>query len=382
MRVGRREQAAAPDAELARLTQAVADLTARLDSRDGAHSELAAAVHAANIRHDVVAEHLAALAGKELIAAVDARVDDLAAQLDALRVSVSTLEARLQSVGMVADPAEGSVDAVAVSPDRYAPAPAGEPWTEEYNAAHRAFVSAELDDPTLLTRFRDGDRLPDDFGIGFDERVVEFPWLAARRLSGTVLDAGSTLNHLHVLGRLRAHMDALHIVTLEPEGAVFPHLRVSYLYADLRTLPMADATYDRVLSLSTLEHVGMDNAVYGHEAEAAADPQAELLTATRELWRVLKPAGDLYITVPTGAPDRFAWVRNVTPDDVDAVAAALAPSSSAVTYFRYDAHGWQTTDRDGVEGAHYRDHFTAGPVGADRAAAAGAVACLHLVKPG
>ena len=38
-------------------------------------------------------------------------------------------------------------------------------------------------------------------------------------------------------------------------------------------------------------------------------------------------------------------------------------------------------ERDDVADARYRDHFSSGPVGADRAPAARAVACLHLVKP-
>jgi hypothetical protein len=52
-----------------------------------------------------------------------------------------------------------------------------------------------------------------------------------------------------------------------------------------------------------------------------------------------------------------------------------------VSYYRYDAGGWQLSDHAGVQDAKYRDHFTSGPVGPDRAVAAHAVACLHLVKP-
>ena len=90
---------------------------------------------------------------------------------------------------------------------------------------------AELDDAELLERFRAGADLPPGLGRGLDERVVEFPWLAAQRLAGRVLDAGSTLNHLHVLRRLRPRTDDLHIVTLAPEERAFPQLGVSYLYS-------------------------------------------------------------------------------------------------------------------------------------------------------
>ena len=73
-----------------------------------------------------------------------------------------------------------------------------------------------------------------------------------------MLDAGSTLNHAHILQRLRPAMDKLHIVTLAPEERAFPELDVSYLFADLRDLPLSDDVYDQVVSISTLEHVGLD----------------------------------------------------------------------------------------------------------------------------
>ena len=103
-----------------------------------------------------------------------------------------------------------------------------------------------------------------------------------------MLDAGSTLNHPHVLIRLRPRVEELHIVTLAPEPQSFPFLDVSYLYADLRELPMRDGTYDRVVSISTLEHVGMDNAQYGDASPRSPTPPRDLAAAMGELRRVLQ----------------------------------------------------------------------------------------------
>jgi hypothetical protein len=61
-----------------------------------------------------------------------------------------------------------------------------------------------------------------------------------------MLDAGSSLNHLHVLRRLRPRVERLHVVTLSPEERSFPQLSVSYLYADLRDLPIRDESYDHI----------------------------------------------------------------------------------------------------------------------------------------
>jgi SAM-dependent methyltransferase len=243
------------------------------------------------------------------------------------------------------------------------------------------YVSGELEDAELLARFRTGEPLPEGLGAGFDERVVEFPWLAAQRLGGRVLDAGSTLNHLHVLARLRPRVDDLHIVTLAPEAEAFPQLGISYLFADLRKLPLDDAVYDRVLSISTLEHVGTDTTYYGGETHVAEDPQRELLAAVAELRRVLRPGGDCYITVPVGRGERYDWVRSLTPDQVDEIAAAFEPATREIEFFRYAGGAWRRSDREGVADAGYRDHFTSDGVGPDGVVAAEAVACLHLVRP-
>jgi glycosyltransferase involved in cell wall biosynthesis/SAM-dependent methyltransferase len=368
-RVRRRAPAA-----VRRLARPAASRAAALEALRRQNEELRAEV--AEVRTEAALAQATDLAElRRLRTRMDA-AEEAAREVERLRRALVRQEVHLREGPT--DPALAADLALDLGP--YPEAPAGEPWSEEYTARHRELVARELDDPLLVGAFRAGERLPDGFGTGFDERVVELPWIAAQRLGGTVLDAGSTLNHTHVLARLRPRMDDLHIVTLAPEADAFPQLHVSYLFADLRDLPIADERYDRVVSISTLEHVGMDNDYYGTPGGVADDPQRELLAAVRELRRVLKPGGDLYVTVPVGEPDRFAWVRSLSVAEVDQIADAFEPAESAAAYYRHHPSGWQLSDRDGVAGARYRDHFTSGPVGDDRVVAAGAVACLHLVR--
>src|SRR4029077_3689623 len=105
------------------------------------------------------------------------------------------------------------------------------------------------------------------------------PWLFGQGLAGRVLDAGSTFNHEHILDRALPLVDDLTIVTLEPEAWAYPLRRVSYVFADLRALPFADAQFDLAVSISTLEHIGMDNTMYGVTARRAADPAGEVARA-------------------------------------------------------------------------------------------------------
>jgi SAM-dependent methyltransferase len=299
------------------------------------------------------------------LADASARTDDLARQVNELHAVLQGQSMLLSQPGL---PTETDVDAYPEAPE--------EPWSEAYNAAHAAFVGHALDDAALIDAVRDGGALPDGYGRGFDERVVEFPWLAGRRLSGTVLDAGSTLNHLHVLRRLRPRMEELHIVTLAPEDRAFPALKVSYLFADLRRLPMGDGVYDRVLSLSTLEHVGLDLEHFGANGGQAEDPQEASLAAAAELRRVARAGGEVLITVPIGVPERFGWVRTFSSEELDALIARFDPVEVDIAYFRHDG-GWQRADRASVADARYRDHL-GGEAPRNGIVAAEAVACIAL----
>jgi SAM-dependent methyltransferase len=303
-----------------------------------------------------------------------ARLDDLAGQVDVLRAQLEQGSEFMASFGL-----GGARPEVVERPHDGLPAAPEEPWSHVYNDAHRDFVARVLDDPRVLARFRRGERLDAGYGIGFDERVVELPWLFTRDLSGRLLDAGSTLNHPHVLARLLPRVDELAVVTLAPEAEAHPYLGVSYLYSDLRDLPLRDGAFEHVASVSTLEHLGMDTTHFGAATERAGDPGAELARALGELRRVLAPGGSLLLTVPVGAPEDFGWLRVFSPRDLERALQAFGPADARVSYYAYDAGGWQIADEATAAEARYRDPFTQ-PVGEDRAVAARAVACVELRK--
>ena len=305
------------------------------------------------------------------------RTEDLVEQVDELRFDTGRAVRFFDSFGL----AGSELPEQQILAGGALPRAPVEAWSENYVEAHREFVTRALDDARILHRFRREEPLPAEYGVGYDERVVEFPWLLSRDLSGLLLDAGSTLNHPHTLVRVRPRVDALHVVTLAPEEEAYPFLDVSYLFADLRRLPLRDETYDRVVSLSTLEHVGMDNSYYAAGAARSQDPDAELATAMRELRRVLKPGGSLFVSVPYGAPDDFGWLRVFSAETLEALIAAFEPESVTRTYFRYDLEGWHHAGAEDSAGLRYRDHFSSNGPDPDRAVAARAVACVELRKP-
>src|SRR5205823_2256919 len=82
------------------------------------------------------------------------------------------------------------------------------------------------------------------------------------------------------------------------------------IVADVRDLPFPTGAFGVVLCISTLEHVGLDNTVYGLVAERSGDGQR---AALRELRRVLAGNGRLLVTVPCGESQDLDWQVQLPP---------------------------------------------------------------------
>lgn len=198
--------------------------------------------------------------------------------------------------------------------------------------------------------------LPPRYGRGMTERAVEFGWVAAQTPAGRVLDAGSALNHRVTLDHLLPMMDELTIVTLAPEPESFPERGVRYRYEDLRSLDLPDDTFDTVVSVSTLEHVGLDNERFQGAHAAEGDPAEGARQAMRELVRVARPGALMLVTVPFGTSWRDSWVRQFDGDELDDLVATAQPAQVDEAIFRHDPRsGWRRTSRAGAASAQYRE---------------------------
>lgn len=253
--------------------------------------------------------------------------------------------------------------------------PPVEPNTLEYLASHRALIGSLLADPGWRDVFAGDEEIPVGLGAAFDERAVEYPWLFSRSPRGRVLDAGSVLNHRHVIEPMLEAADDLTIVTLTPEQASFNELGVSYLYADLRDLPLRDDWFDEIVCLSTLEHVGMDTAIYGADTSPADDPQAAAAQALHELLRVVRPGGRVHVSVPFGRREDLGWLRQLDRDQVDDLFDRAGAARREEAVFLHSAEGWRrSTAAEAVEAS-----YNLGPArGDDLAVAARAVLCATI----
>jgi SAM-dependent methyltransferase len=253
--------------------------------------------------------------------------------------------------------------------------PPTEPVTLAYDATHRALIASLLASEEWRGLFAAGAKFPDGLGVGYDERVVEYPWLFSRGLRGRVLDAGSVLNHRHVVEAILKEVDDLTIATLAPEPVAFISMAVSYLFADLRELPLRDDWFDEIVCLSTLEHVGMDTAVYGVDTGRAADPGEEAAKALRELLRVVKPGGRVHVSVPFGRSEDLGWLRQLDSAEVDELFDRAGAGHRDESVFLLSPEGWRRATPAEAADASYN----LGPGrAADGAVAARAVLCATL----
>jgi SAM-dependent methyltransferase len=182
-------------------------------------------------------------------------------------------------------------------------------------------------------------------GIGLDERAIELPLAfetARFGEPGRVLDAGAALNRGFLRGLIDPPVAELTHFTQsgDHEEARFAGSRVSYVFGDLRSMPFPDCHFDRIVCISTLEHVGMDNARYGASSEQGP---ASAVVPIRELTRVLAPGGTLLVTVPYGPPALCGWFRVFGPADVNEVLEAARPADAEARYFRFSG-SWASSD--------------------------------------
>lgn len=225
--------------------------------------------------------------------------------------------------------------------------------------------------------------LPVGYGYRLDERIVEYPWFFSRlpAKSGMLLDAGSVLNFDYILEHPTLNTKKICISTLAPEPFCFWQKGISYVYEDLRKSCFRDEYFDWVASLSTIEHIGLDNTMlYTDEASKKENSASDYLAAVKEYHRMLKPGGVLYLSFPYGLHKNRDWFQIFDAEMLDGVIAAFSPSSMQEFHFRYTADGWVKSSRDDSKNATYFDIHTEKEYGADFAAASRAIVCLELIK--
>ena len=267
------------------------------------------------------------------------------------------------------------------------------PVTVGYREYRDRYLRKIIGNAQVLKAFDAGQELPANFGARLDERVVEYPWVLSRlgRYGEKLraLDAGSTLNYETILQHPAVKKHKWSIVTLAPETECFWDEGISYLYEDLRSLPCKDEWFDAITCISTIEHVGMDNVLVTLEKNHRENRPQDFLRAVREMRRVLKPEGTLFLTVPFGRYEHHGWLQQFDSGMLSVLISEFQPQKVVKTFFRYTEQGWKLAREvecadlsfsDVIRNKHAirKDRVRGFP--SDYAVAARAVACIELRK--
>jgi len=267
------------------------------------------------------------------------------------------------------------------------------PLTVGYREFRNRYVRKIIENDEMLKVFDAGQELPAGFGARLDDRVVEYPWVLSRlgRYGEKLraLDAGSTLNHETILHHPAVKKHKWSIVTFVPETECFWDLGVSYLFEDLRALPCKDEWFDAVTCISTIEHVGMDNAAVTMEKTHRENCPRDFLSAVREMRRILKPGGKLFLTVPFGRYEHHGWLQQFDGNMLSSLISEFRPRKVEKTFFRYTEQGWRLAREeecgnlsfsDAIRNKHAIRKDRVRGFHSDYAVAARAIACIELQK--
>lgn len=263
----------------------------------------------------------------------------------------------------------------------------GKPWSRGYKLSKFSFIEDVINDKEFLLKFCNLEPLPDGYGYGYDERVVEYPWTLSRLSadSGELLDAGSVFNFREIVEHTKLSGKHITIFTLAPESRAFWQKGISYHYGDLRQLPFRDNWFDEICTISTLGHVGMDNRIYTKK-EGTGRIGLEAEKAVKELIRVLRPGGKILASVVFGRHQLIEWDGTAFAEQFDSRLLAdmlkvFSLCSNVSTYFyKYTRNGWNISTEQQCQDAEYFNIHTTKSIDPDNAAAARAVALIEVVK--
>ena len=259
------------------------------------------------------------------------------------------------------------------------------PWTKGYNTYKWELISSCINNSILLEGISKK-QLPENFGHRVDERVIEYSWIFSNLSSNEerLLDAGSTFNFNQIVNHPKIEPKELTIFTFAPEKNSFNKKGISYVYGDLRGLPFKDNWFHTIISQSTIEHIDMDNSIYGYDIihnEEVDKKSYQFLEAVKEMIRVLKSKGSLLITFPYGKFENHGFFQQFDEEMLNKLLDLFNNKGEfECTFFKYSNDGWEFSEKEKlVDVVSYNPHTGKGKLD-DNAAHCRSVVCINFTK--
>lgn len=259
------------------------------------------------------------------------------------------------------------------------------PWSPGYWEYKLKLINQYINNPEIINAFAQ-DAPPENYGYRIDERIVEYPWIFSRLPKSKVkmLDAGSTFNYDYIVEHPLIKEKDLIIYTYAPEEENFLNKRISYVFGDLRELPFKEDYFDVIVSQSTIEHIDMDNSMYGYNINHNKNENTksyEYMLAVNEMLRVLKRNGMLLITFPYGKFEHHGFFQQLDSEMVGKITASMGKVGDySTTFFRYTDNAWRRSTQVECDNEESFNPHTGRGKKEDFAAHSRAICCIQFTK--
>jgi SAM-dependent methyltransferase len=135
-------------------------------------------------------------------------------------------------------------------------------------------------------------------------RCIEYPFAASQVYDcNKILDVGTTKSDPTWIAWLESLPIEVHAIDYDKPNFQFKN--ITFHESDLRDIPIDDNSFDIVLAVSVIEHIGLEDP----QVFSSKLPKKEIdgdIKAVKELIRIIKPGGRLVMTLPFGKPDVIA----------------------------------------------------------------------------
>lgn len=148
-------------------------------------------------------------------------------------------------------------------------------------------------------------------------RCIEYPFAASRVGNAKcILDVGTVKSDPVWISWLENLPIEVHATDYDKPFT--PFKKIKFYQADIRKLPISDGTFDKVIAVSVIEHIGLKSPQVLKDKIPYVGGDGDL-EAVRELARVLKSGGELIMTLPFGMKDELVLgeeARNYTINSI------------------------------------------------------------------
>lgn len=153
-----------------------------------------------------------------------------------------------------------------------------------------------------------------------------------------MLDFGAGNGLLSLAASFRGH--EVIAVDLQPCAFEYVGKEITYRQGDFNELEFEEDSFDQILNCSTIEHVGLEGR-YGAYGDSDGD-----LRAMNKLARLLRPDGDMILTLPLGVDAVFAPYHRVY--GAARLPALLEPFTvrEESCWAKIDGSVWESVERD------------------------------------